>query len=81
MDALSIVGSSIKALDLYGLLVDCICKHLKLIEKSLIIQLKDKIDEKFISIPESFHFYPRECNHFITIIYPKADDDTDLRKY
>ncbi|PSN53636.1 putative Ufm1-specific protease 2 [Blattella germanica] len=74
VDALAMVHRSTKVVRLYAVLVDSLCRNLKLMENSFLDQVLDST----VSMPESFHFLPPECGHFVTVVYPKKRKDADL---
>lgn len=79
VDALSVVHRSSKVAHLYALLVDSVCRNLKLVENSFLKQMSDSEGSSFvISAPESYHFLPPECGHFVTVMYPKKKPDCEL---
>lgn len=75
IDALSMVHRQRKISGLYEILVESAIRNLRLIENSILENLN-----RTISQPEVFHFYPKECGHFITIVYLKKDDEKSLGK-
>jgi hypothetical protein len=71
-----------KVAGLYGLLVESVCRNLKLVENSFLKQLSDSDSSSFIiSVPEPYHFLPPECGHFVTVMYPKKKPDCELGKH
>ncbi|RZC36766.1 ufm1-specific protease 2 [Asbolus verrucosus] len=71
IDALTMVHRQTKIASLYGIIVESAVRHLRLLEKTFLASLGPPEDK--CSQPETFHFYPQECGHFITKIYLKND--------
>lgn len=63
---------------LYDILVESSVRYLRLLEATLLKKL-DCLDD--ISLPEVFHFYPENCDHFLTKIYCNGDSTKGLRKF
>jgi hypothetical protein len=82
VDSLSMVHRNSKVARLYAVLVDSLWQNLKLAENSFLEQISNSEDAALvISIPEPFHFLPPECGHFVTVMYPKKNPDTELGKH
>lgn len=77
VDTLSLVGQRLTAVQLYSILVESVCRSLRLIEKCVVQQLNNKI----LKIPETLHFKPRTLVHLITITYPAENSPDDTSKY
>lgn len=79
VDALSMVHRDQKVIDLYTILVESCCRYLRLLESIVAADLAG-CDEDYtkISEPETFHFFPEHCGHFITRSYSKNDTDDSL---
>lgn len=76
IDALSMVFYETGAISLYAILVESVCRSLRLIERSLVDQLKFSSG---ISVPKFYHFQPMEFAHFFTCVYPSnLKDDGEL---
>ncbi|XP_015126287.1 ufm1-specific protease 2 [Diachasma alloeum] len=78
VDTLSIVEGSVSATRLYSILVESVCRNLRLIERSFTLEL-DQQEE--LKVPEVLHFKPRNCMHLVTVAYPKGSDDEDTKDY
>lgn len=74
IDAVAVLHSTTNTLALYDILVESLCRTLRLIEENMLEQLQ--LDDDF-SIPESFHYKPAKFGHFYTCIYPNAIPDSD----
>lgn len=63
---------NIKVADLHAILVESVCRNIRLIE----IQQENQSEDKkiFARLPEIMHFKPQSCGHLLTIAYP--DDST-----
>lgn len=72
IDALSLVNLNVKLADLHAILVESVCRNIRLIE---IQQENQSEDTKICArLPEIMHFKPQSCGHLLTIAYP--DDST-----
>lgn len=74
VDAIAVLHISTNTLALYDILVESLCRTLRLIEENMIEQLQQGSE---FTIPESFHFKPDHFGHFYTCIYPHAIPDND----
>lgn len=73
IDALSMVHLSRKASELYNVLVDSLCRSLRLLERHLSRGALPPAQP-----PATYHFRPPAVGHFFTIIYPKGMSDNEL---
>lgn len=78
VDALSMLHLNTKLSSLYEILVESLCRILRLAERNLLTQLKNT--GKDLKTPLMYHFKPEELGHFFTCIYRSGvtDDDTYL---
>ncbi|XP_025152563.1 ufm1-specific protease 2 isoform X2 [Harpegnathos saltator] len=80
IDALSLVNLNVKSTELHAILVESICRNIRLIE----MQQKKQSEETelFKKLPEILHFKPQGCGHLFTIAYPGnfTSDNTKYRK-
>lgn len=77
IDALSMVFTETSAISLYAILVESVCRSLRLIERSLVDQMKFSSG---ISVPKFYHFQPMEFAHFFTCVFPSnLKDDGEKR--
>ncbi|XP_012285599.1 ufm1-specific protease 2 [Orussus abietinus] len=79
IDALALVNRDADAAHLYAILVESICRNLKLIERSFETQIDE--DNDCIKLPEPLHFRPSSLGHFLTLAYPVGTDEEELREY
>ncbi|XP_011311376.1 ufm1-specific protease 2 [Fopius arisanus] len=77
VDTLSIVEGSVNATRLYSILVESVCRNLRLIERSFTHEL----NQEKLKVPEVLHFKPRNCMHLVTVAYPRGSSDEDTRDY
>jgi hypothetical protein len=68
IDTLSLVGHNITMAQLYEILVESICRNLRLIGTSFKSQLE--IKDLHLSLPEPLHFKPLNFGHLLTLVYP-----------
>lgn len=64
---------------LYAVLVESVCRNLKLTEQTLNKQLAE--DGIALKLPEPLHFKPRGCGHLFTINYPSGSSNADMCKW
>ena len=68
IDALSLVGNNITMAQLYEILVESLCRNLRLIGSSFENQLE--IEDLQLRLPEPMHFKPLNFGHLLTLVYP-----------
>lgn len=76
VDALAMINRQTKISKLYEILIETVVRYLKLFELQVLNKIKHNING--ISTPQTFHFYPENCGHFITQIYLKNKSENDL---
>ncbi|XP_018565257.1 probable Ufm1-specific protease 2 isoform X2 [Anoplophora glabripennis] len=79
IDSLAMIYRHTKVAHLYEILLECVIRYLRLYEHNLINHILDTPDFAKISRLETFHFYPLECGHFLTRLYPKHKTDESLK--
>ncbi|XP_076231089.1 UFM1 specific peptidase 2 isoform X2 [Calliopsis andreniformis] len=79
IDTLSLVNLNVSSADLYGILVESMCRNIKLIKKCFEDQLQKS--ELPIKLPIPVHFKPEGFGHLLTIVYPKGDTDKETVLY
>ena len=72
IDALCLVYNERKVSELYGMLVDTLCRSLRLFERCL------SQSSKPLTPPRPFHFVPSNLGHFFTIVYQDGFTDSEL---
>lgn len=72
VDSMSLVFNATATVDLYDILVESVCRNLRLVE-SCLLQERDEFQR--VSVPQPYHFLLPEFGHFLTCFYPKAVDD------
>lgn len=72
VDSMSLLFNGTEITSLYDILVESMCRNLRLIE-SCLIQERDEF--KRVSTPQIYHYLLPEFGHFLTCTYPKAVDD------
>lgn len=79
IDAIAALHINTKVVALYDILVESLCRTLRLIEENLLDQL-EQADEEELLVPLTYHFKPEGFGHFYTCIYPYSipDDDEHL---
>lgn len=77
IDTLSLVNLGLNSAELYGILVESICRNIKLIERCL----EEQLDRTTLSNPRPIHFKPQSCGHLLTVVYPSGCSDQDTMEY
>lgn len=78
IDTLSLVNLNVCSVELYGILVESMCRNIKLIEKCFEDQLQNS--ELPMKLPIPIHFKPQSFGHLLTIVYPNGDTDKETSK-
>ena len=78
VDTLSLANLNMSPADLYGVLVESMCRNIKLIEKCFEDQLQNS---EVIKLPVPLHFKPQGFGHLFTVVYPKGYTDKETMKY
>lgn len=78
IDSISLVGHNVTLAGLYEILVESICRNLKLTNDSLQRQLE--VEGLNLSLPEPLHFKPMNFGHLFTLVYPIGILATDACK-
>lgn len=80
IDALSLVNLNVKSAELHAILVESICRNIRLIEMQ---QENQSEDIKPFTLPEIMHFKPQGCGHLFTVVYPgnSTNDNTSKISY
>lgn len=76
VDTLSMIHRQTKITKLYEILIESVVRYLKLFEIKFLNVIKD--DMETCSKPETFHFYPDGCGHFLTQIYLNKTSEKEL---
>ncbi|KAH8303623.1 hypothetical protein KR018_008785 [Drosophila ironensis] len=81
VEAMAILCRKTKLLRLYDVLIESICRALRLFELSLIEHLRETESGKLL-VPRSYHFYPQEFGHFLSCAYLTglSDDDPNMQE-
>lgn len=77
VDLMLMFDRNAKIKELYPVLKSSVAQFISFYEKRVLDRFKANKDLHL----EVYHFYPRQCGHFITMLYPKSDSDKDLSKY
>lgn len=75
LDSLAVLHRDTAAIGLYDILIESICRSIRMIERSIIEQKYfNRIDE--FGVPKTFNFLPKEMGHFFSCVYfSKSNDD------
>ncbi|XP_016931984.3 probable Ufm1-specific protease 2 [Drosophila suzukii] len=81
IEAMAILCRKTKLLRLYDVLIESICRALRLFELSLIEHLTESESGKLL-VPASYHFYPQEFGHFVSCAYLEdlGDDEPHMQE-
>ncbi|KZC10138.1 putative Ufm1-specific protease 2 [Dufourea novaeangliae] len=79
IDTLSLVNLNVSSADLYGILVESMCRNIKLIEKCFEDQMKQP--EHSIKLPVPIHFKPQGLGHLLSVVYPNGHTDKETVEY
>lgn len=72
IDVLCLVYNKRKVSELYAILVDALCRSLRLFERCL------SQSSKPLTPPRPYHFVPSNFGHFFTMVYQDGFSDSDL---
>lgn len=75
VDALSMLHIKTRLSSLYEILVESLCRILRLAERNLLTQLKNSGQD--LKTPLMYHFKPEELGHFFTCIYRSGVTEED----
>ncbi|KAF5302328.1 hypothetical protein FQA39_LY10367 [Lamprigera yunnana] len=79
VDAMSIVHREEKVVNLYSVLIESCSRYLRLLEGIIVSNVQFcKGDYSLLSQPETYHFFPENCGHFVTKTYSKNQTDESL---
>lgn len=82
IDTLAMVHRTTKVIHLYEILIESLCRNLRLMERCLLHQINKPEQENLsIFLPEPFHFFIDNLGHFITRFYAKGQEETTLGIY
>ncbi|CAL7945048.1 unnamed protein product [Xylocopa violacea] len=79
IDTLSLVNINVSSMDLYGILVESMCRNIKLVERWFENQFQRSESSIKLSIP--IHFKPQGFGHLLTVVYPSGYTDKDTIEY
>lgn len=79
IDTLSLVNINVNSADLYGILVESMCRNIKLVEEWFENRTNNSETITKLSIP--VHFKPLGFGHLLTVVYPSGYTDNDTVKY
>ncbi|KAH0555510.1 hypothetical protein KQX54_019606 [Cotesia glomerata] len=77
IDSLALIGHNQTAPQIYSILVESVCRSLRLIERSIILSSNNTV-----KIPEMMHFKLPHCDHLVSIAYAdtSAEKTQEYRK-
>lgn len=71
VDVLSMLHRETKVILCYDILVESVCRSLRLLECSFLEQLRSS---QMVYVSKCFHMLPAGLGHFLTCVYPIGDD-------
>ncbi|EDW18227.1 probable Ufm1-specific protease 2 [Drosophila mojavensis] len=84
LEAMAILCKKTKLLRLYDVLIESICRSLRLFEQCLIERLTEQetTSEVKLLTPRTYHFYPQEFGHFLSCAYLEqlGDDEPSVQE-
>ena len=81
IDALSLVPRNMPLKNLYEILVASCCRNLSLIKRAILKHFQQSDgDTSKVCHPEVYHFYPKVCGHFFTMVYNGNESEESLGK-
>ncbi|GJQ77328.1 hypothetical protein Trydic_g20746 [Trypoxylus dichotomus] len=81
LDALSMIHRNLPLRNVYEILVSSLYRNIIIIKRTILKHFQQSGgDHSKISYPEIFHFYAKECGHFITRVYAKNESDCSLER-
>ncbi|CAG9858615.1 unnamed protein product [Phyllotreta striolata] len=78
LDSLAVVKNDIKIKNLYNIMLESIKRLLNIHQAKLLSFLKNSTSTKSL-VHQVYHYYPDECQHFITVLYAKDQSESDLK--
>ncbi|XP_011257698.2 probable Ufm1-specific protease 2 [Camponotus floridanus] len=79
INALSLVSLNATSAELHAIVVESICRNIRLIEMQQGLQSKNiKLSAK---LPEVMHFKPRSCGHLFTIVFSDGSTNDNTMEY
>ncbi|XP_013116667.1 probable Ufm1-specific protease 2 [Stomoxys calcitrans] len=80
LEPMAILNKNIKVSRLYDILIESICRSLRLCEQSISESLEESQSNK-LRVPKVYNFYPKEFGHFISCCYLDniSDDDASMQ--
>ncbi|XP_065359269.1 probable Ufm1-specific protease 2 [Calliphora vicina] len=80
VESMAILSKSTKVGRLYDILIESICRALRLCEQSISEHLEES-ETKQLMAPRMYNFFPQEFGHFISCCYLDglADDNSDMQ--
>jgi hypothetical protein len=78
LDSLAMIHEHTKASHLYDILIKSTKRILKLHELRLLEIVEHEKNSKSAMF-NVYHFYPEDCNHFVTLLYPEFHTEKDFK--
>uniref|UniRef100_A0A0K8TZQ5 Probable Ufm1-specific protease 2 n=1 Tax=Bactrocera latifrons TaxID=174628 RepID=A0A0K8TZQ5_BACLA len=81
VEAMAMLCKSTKVSRLYDILIESICRSLRLFEQSMVERLENSSETPQLLRPSGYHFFPQEFGHFLSCSYLDgvSDDETSVQ--
>ncbi|CAD7005619.1 unnamed protein product [Ceratitis capitata] len=81
VEAMAMLCKNTKVSRLYDILIESICRSLRLFEQSMVEHLETSADAPQLLRPTGYHFFPQEFGHFLSCSYLDgvSDDESSVQ--
>ncbi|XP_037940567.1 probable Ufm1-specific protease 2 [Teleopsis dalmanni] len=76
MESMAMLSKNTKVNRLYDILIESVCRSLRLFEHAIIEHLET--ENNLVLIPRSYHFFPQELGHFLSCSYLEGISDDEI---
>ncbi|XP_036326954.1 probable Ufm1-specific protease 2 [Rhagoletis pomonella] len=82
VEAMAMLCKSTKVSRLYDILIESICRSLRLFEQSMVERLEESTESPELLRPSGYHFFPKEFGHFLSCSYLDgvSDDEASVQE-
>ncbi|XP_053953272.1 probable Ufm1-specific protease 2 [Anastrepha ludens] len=82
VEAMAMVCKTTKVNRLYDILIESICRSLRLFEQSMVERLQQPTETSELLRPSGYHFFPQEFGHFLSCSYLDgvSDDESTVQE-
>lgn len=76
IDFLAMINKDTKLSKVYDILLESAIKNLRLYESVLQKYIKNHVIKSEVALPETLHFFPKDCGHFLTrIVFDDSEEE------